>query len=129
NAMLPEFAPGKAALAREALKILDDGRDHGELADLPDAEIKHRFLDAVDRRCEAEINGVHQAQQARGEAGVAPDDLGNLRGVTLLGQQQSLQRLVDAAQRRQRRAACQLRLYFAFPPPGYALSRRSEERR
>ena len=109
DAVLPEFAPGKITLPGEPLEILDDRRDHRELPDLPDAEIEHGFLNAVDRRVQAVIDGVDQPQQARGEAGVAPDDLGDVRGVALFNDQQPLERLVDAAQRGQRRAAGKLR--------------------
>ena len=98
DAVLPEFAPGKSALPREALKIFDDGRDHRELADLAHAQIKNGFLNAVDRRAQAVIDGIDQSQQPRSQTGIAADDFRDLCGVTLFRQQQSLQRLVDAAQ-------------------------------
>lgn len=109
DAMLPKFAPGKIALAGEALEIFDNGRDDDELADFPDAEIEHSFFDGIDGGGEAVIDGIDQAQQARGEAGVAPDDFGDLRGVTLFHEQQALQGLVDAAEGRKGGATCQLR--------------------
>lgn len=49
DAVLPKIAPGKSALAGETLKVLDDGGDHRELADLPDAEVENGFFDAIYR--------------------------------------------------------------------------------
>ena len=98
DAVLPEIAPGKERLASQLLEILDDRRDHHELANLPHAEIEDRFLDIVDRRGQAVIDGVDQPQEPGGEAGVAPDYLRHLRGVALVRVEQFAQGAVDAAQ-------------------------------
>ena len=113
NAMLPEFAPGKLALARQALEIFDHWRNHRQLPDLAHPQVKHRFLNAVHRRGQAEINRIYQPQQPGCQARIAPDDFGNLCGIALFGQEQSLQSLVDAAQRGQGRTAGKLCLYIA----------------
>jgi hypothetical protein len=99
--MLPEFAPGKLIIAREPLKVLDDGRDHGKLPDLADAEVKDRFLDIFDRPGHAVINGIDHAQEPGGQAGIAPDDFRDLGGVALVRAQEFLQRGINGAQRRQ----------------------------
>jgi len=113
DAVLPELAPGKGALARQPLKILDHRRHHRQLADLPHAQIEHGFLDAVDRRGQTEIDRIHQPQQPGCKAGIAPDDLCDLGRIALLRKQQILQRLVDAAERRDRWTPRKLRLNVA----------------
>jgi hypothetical protein len=108
DAVLPKFAPRKRTLPGKALKILNDGCDHCELADLAHTQIKDSFLNAVDRRTQTIVDGVDQTQQARCQAGIAADDFRDLRSVTLFREQEPVQRLVDAAQRWQRWAAGQL---------------------
>jgi hypothetical protein len=88
DAMLPELAPRKRRVPGHTGEIFDDRRDHRQLADLPDAEIEHGFLDVIDGRAEPEIDRVDQAQQARGEAGIAADDLGNLMRVAAVAVEQ-----------------------------------------
>ena len=97
DAMLPEFAPGKVALQGEFLKIFDDRRHECQLPDLTDAEIKNGFLNAGDGRAEAIINLIDQPQEPRGQAGIAPDDFPNLRGITLLREHQTQHGPVDTA--------------------------------
>jgi len=69
DAMTPELAPWEAVVGGEFLEVLDDGSDHGELADLADAQKEDGFLDVVDGIGEAVINGVNQVKEAGGEAG------------------------------------------------------------
>ena len=97
DAMLPEFAPGKGALGAELLEIFDDGRDQGKLPDLPDAEVKYGFLNAGDGRAESVIDGIDQAQQAGGQAGVAADNFADLGGITVFGQNEAQKAFIDAA--------------------------------
>ena len=125
DGVLPEFAPGKRALGRELLKILDDRRHHRELPDLPHPKIKHGFLDAVDGTAQAVIDRVDQAEQARREAGVAPDDLGNLGGIPLFHREQLLQRLIDAVERGQGGTARELCLDFFQTQPGGCAGRQN----
>src|SRR5205085_4390239 len=96
DAMLPEAAPGKWCVAGEGLKIFDDWRDGGELANLAHAQIKNGFFDVVNGRGQAVVNGIHQPEEARGQARVAADDFRNLGGVTAFGVQQFAQGAVDA---------------------------------
>ena len=123
DAMLPELAPREGTLTGEALEIFDDGRDHRELADLAHAQVENRLFDAVDRGGEAVIDGIDQAQEPGGQAGVAADDLGNLCRVALFGHEQTLQRLVDAAQRRQVGTSCQPRGDFLAAQPARTVGR------
>ena len=124
DAVLPKFAPGEIALPGETLEILDHGRDHRELPDLPDPEVEDGFLDAVDGGVKTVVNGVDQPQKARGKAGVAPDDFGDLRGVPRFGDEQALERLVDAAERRQRRTPRELRVNLIGTEPADGMLRR-----
>ncbi len=78
DAVLPEAAPVEGGISGEFLEVFDDGGDHGELAYLADAEVEDGFLDPVDGGSEAVVDGVDQAQEAGGEAGVTPDDFGDL---------------------------------------------------
>lgn len=78
DAMLPEAPPVEGGISGEFLEVLDDGGDHGELADLAYAEVEDGFLDTVDGGCEAVVDGIDEAQEAGCEAGVAPDDFGDL---------------------------------------------------
>lgn len=97
DAMLPKFAPGKRALQGELLEILDDRRDHRELADLTDAEIEHGFLNTAHGGAQSVIDGIDETEEPRREAGIASDDLTNLSGVAVFGQNQAQQGLIDAA--------------------------------
>src|SRR5205085_5998442 len=103
--MLPEAAPGERRVAGKLLKIFNDWRDRGELANLANAEVKDGFLDVVHRGGQAVIDGVDQAQKARGQAWVAADDLGNLRGVTAFGIEEIAKRAVDGASGGRERAS------------------------
>jgi hypothetical protein len=71
------------------------------LADLPDTKIKHRLLNAFNGRGNSVVNRIHESQHSRGQAWVAPDYVRNLRGVTLVGGEQFLERGVNAPQRGQ----------------------------
>ena len=83
------------------------GSDHGQLADLADAQEENGFLDVVDRIGQAVIDRIDQVQQAGGQAGVAADDFGDLRGVSLVGAEKFLQGAFNAAQGRQAGGAIQ----------------------
>ena len=85
---------------------------HDKLADFAHAQVKNRFLDAVDRCGQAVIDGIDEFQQARGEAGVAPDDLSDLGGIALLHEQKALQSLIDASEGGEGRTTRQSRLDF-----------------
>ena len=97
DAVPPELAPRESVTLGQFLKILNDGRDHGELADLADAQVEDRLLNVSDRFGHAVIDGVDQAQQAGGQAGIAPDDFGDLGRVALVGAQQFPQRRINRA--------------------------------
>lgn len=104
DAMLPERTPRKGCVPGETLKIFNHRSHHRESANLPDAQIKNRVFDIIDWRAEAEIHGVDQTQQSRGETRVASDDFRNLMRVTAIAVEQFPQRVLDAAKRRQPRA-------------------------
>ena len=89
DAMTPELTPGEALVVGQFLKFLDDGSDHGELANLADAKEEDGFLDVFDGVGQAVIDGVDQVQQAGGQAGIAADDFGDLGGVALVGAESS----------------------------------------
>ena len=63
---------------------LADLRQSRAEADLADAQIKNGLLDIFDRFGKTVIDGIDQTQNARGEAGIAADDFGDLRRITLV---------------------------------------------
>ena len=101
DAVLPEFAPLKGGAAGEFLEIFDDGRDDDELADLSHTEVKNGFLDAIYRGSQAVINRVYEAEETGGEARVATNDLGNLRGEAIVGAEEFAEGGFDAAEGRE----------------------------
>ena len=68
------------------------------MADLADAEVKDGFLDAINRRVKAVIDGVHEAEQARGEAWITANDFRNLSGEPMVGVEEFAQGGFDAAE-------------------------------
>jgi hypothetical protein len=66
---------------------------------LAQAEEEHGFLDVVNPGREAEVDGIHHAQQAGGERRIAADDLGDLRVHALLRAHEFAQGAVDALER------------------------------
>ena len=99
DAMLPKAAPWEGSAAGKFLEIFDDRSDDGELADLANAEVEDGFLDGIDGVVEAVIDGIHQAEETGGEAGIAADDFGNLRGEAIIGMEEVAQGSFDAAER------------------------------
>jgi hypothetical protein len=85
----------------QLFEILDDLRHHGQLADLADAKVKDDFVDVPGRFGIGVLDGVDQAQEAGGQAGIAAYDFRDLRVLALVCDQQFEQGGINRAQRRQ----------------------------
>ena len=113
DAVLPERTPGILRARGQLLEVLDDGCDHDELADLAHTQVEHGFLDALGRGFQRVVDGIDEAEQTRGEAGVASNDIGDLMGVSGVRMHEFPERAINASKRGQSGAGLETGLDFS----------------
>ena len=83
NAVLPERAPGEGRATDQRLEVVDDGRGHGEMANLFSADKENSFLDSTDRLGQTEVDRVDHPKYASGKTGIPLNNLADFLRISL----------------------------------------------